>query len=283
MLKLAVQKSGRLKEDSIALLQECGIRIDNRRNQLKVQASNFPLEILFLRNSDIPGFIENNDVDIGVTGENLLYEKDPKVKTLFQLGFASCRLAIAVPNAMKYNSIQDLEGKQIATSYPNSLEKYLTENGVNANISEISGSVEIAPGMGLADAVCDLVSSGNTLFTNGLKEVERILKSQAILISSLTLSDEKKEILEDLLFRIESVLRSKNKKYILLNCPNEKIQEISNLLPGMRSPSILPLEQEGWSSLHSVIEESQFWDSINQLRKAGAEGILIIPIEKMIL
>jgi len=283
MLKLAIQKSGRLKDDSIALLKECGIKIDNRRNQLKVRANNFPLEVLFLRNSDIPGFIENGNVDIGVTGENLLYEKSPDVLEVLKLGFASCRLSIAVPNLMDYASVNDLAGKNIATSYPNSLKKYLSSAGVSAQISEISGSVEIAPGMGLADAVCDLVSSGNTLFTNGLKEVELILKSQAVLISSTELNPDNKEILEQLTFRINSVLNAKNKNYILLNCPNEKIEEISNLLPGMRSPSVLPLQQTGWSSLHSVIEETQFWESINQLRNAGAEGILIIPIKKMIL
>jgi ATP phosphoribosyltransferase len=283
MLKLAIQKSGRLKDDSIALLKECGIKIDNRRNQLKVTANNFPLEILFLRNSDIPGFIENGNVDIGVSGENLLYEKSPNVSEVLKLGFASCRLSIAVPNLMEYNSVQDLAGKNIATSYPNSLKKFLSSNGVEAKISQISGSVEIAPGMGLADAVCDLVSSGNTLFTNGLKEVELILKSQSVLISSPSLSPDKQLILDQLVFRINSVLDAKNKNYILLNCPNEKIEEISNLLPGMRSPSVLPLQQEGWSSLHSVIEETAFWESISQLRNAGAEGILIIPIKKMIL
>ena len=281
-IKLAVQKSGRLKEKTLALLDECGIKISNGHNQLKTQAENFPLEVLFLRNSDIPAYIEDGTIDLGVTGENLLYEKEPNVQSLLPLQFAYCRLSLAIPKDQIYQGIDSFSQKKIATSYPNSLQKFLEKNKIVSKIHQISGSVEIAPAIGLADAVCDLVSSGSTLFANGLKEVEKILDSQAILVSNPNLTEGKREIIDDLIFRMKTVLDAKNKKYVLLNCPNDKIQIIADILPGMKSPSVLPLQKEGWSSLHSVIEENKFWEIISELRKAGAEGILIIPIEKMI-
>lgn len=282
-LKIAIQKSGRLNKDSLQLLKDCGISIDNGKDQLKVITSNFPLEILYLRNSDIPQYLEDGVIDIAIVGENLLIEKEKKVEIVQRLGFSKCKVSIAVPKNIKYDSITYFSGKKIATSYPNTLKNYLKSQNVNADIHVISGSVEIAPNIGLADGICDIVSSGNTLFKNGLKETDVILKSEAVLVKSLKLSSNKNSILDRLLFRINAVIGAKNSKYILMNVPNNKIKEVTNILPVLKSPTILPLAQEGWSSLHSVIEENKFWAVIDELKNAGAEGILIIPISKIVL
>ncbi|MDB5231596.1 MAG: phosphoribosyltransferase [Chitinophagaceae bacterium] len=281
-LKLAIQKSGRLHEDSVKLLKECGIDISNGVNKLKADAANFPIEVFFLRDDDIPQYVEDAVADIGFVGENVVYEKQKQVEVIDKLGFGKCRLSLAINKNEEYSS-NYLQGKRIATSYPVILQKYLTEQNINAEIHEISGSVEIAPGIGLADAICDLVSSGSTLFMNGLKEVETILQSQAILIKNKSLNAELQQVLDKLLFRIQAVKKAKNNKYILLNAPNDKLKEIIGLLPGMKSPTVLPLAEEGWSSVHSVLNENQFWDIIEQLKAAGAQGILVIPIEKMIV
>lgn len=283
MLKLAIQKSGRLHEDSMNLLRECGIAISNGGNKLKTEASNFPLQVFFLRDDDIPQYVEDGVADMGIVGENVVYEKDRSVKIVEQLGFGSCRLSIAVVRGEQYNDIQSLEGKRIATSYPFLTRQHLEKNKVNADIHEISGSVEIAPGIGLSDAICDLVSSGSTLLTNGLKEVETILYSQAVLIRNKALDTAQQEVLDKLLFRIHAVKKANNNKYILLNAPNDKLQEIIGLLPGMKSPTVLPLAEEGWSSVHSVLSEDEFWDKIERLKAAGAQGILVVPIEKMVM
>jgi len=282
-LKIAIQKSGRLHEDSMKLLKECGIDITNGVNKLKTEASNFPIELYFLRDDDIPQYVEDAVADIGFVGENVVYEKNKKVSVVEQLGFGKCRLSIAVSRNEEYDDVTFLEGKRIATTYPVIVEKFMRDKGVNVEIHEISGSVEIAPGIGLAHAICDLVSSGSTLFMNGLKEVETILKSQAILIKNQNLSDEKQQLLNKLLFRIQSVKKSKNNKYILLNAPNDKLNEIVSLLPGMKSPTVLPLAESGWSSVHSVLNENEFWDIIEKLKAAGAQSILVVPIEKMII
>ncbi len=282
-LKIAIQKSGRLSESSLKLLKECGIEFDNGLNKLKAEAYNFPLEVFFLRDDDIPQYVEDGVADIGIVGENVLLEKNKDVKTVERLGFGKCRLSIAVPKDKKYKSIKDLQGLRIATSYSTILAKYLKKNKITADIHEISGSVEIAPGIGLADAICDLVSSGSTLFTNGLKEVEVILKSEAALIATKKLSAEKLTILEKLLFRINALRAAKSNKYILLNAPNEKLATICKILPGMKSPTILPLVEKGWSSVHSVVQEDTFWEIIEKLKANGAQGILVVPIEKMIL
>jgi ATP phosphoribosyltransferase len=282
-LRIAIQKSGRLNEESMKLLKECGIDLGNGINKLKAEADNFPIEVFFLRDDDIPQYVEDNVADIGIVGENVLLEKDKKVKLIKKLGFGKCRLSIAVPKDQNYKGIKSLNGKKIATSYPVILQNYLKKEKVKAEIHEISGSVEIAPGIGLADAICDLVSSGSTLFMNGLKETETILKSEAVLISNNKLSKAKQEILNKLLFRIDSLRAAKNNKYILLNAPNNKLKEICALLPGMKSPTILPLVEEGWSSVHSVVNENMFWDIIEKLKAKGAQGILVVPIEKMIL
>lgn len=281
-LKIAIQKSGRLHEDSLRLLKECGIDISNGGNKLKSTASNFPLEVYFLRDDDIPQYVEDAVADAGIVGENVVYEKKKEVEVMEPLGFGKCRLSIAVDKSETYSK-QNLNGKKIATSYPVILQEYLNKNKITAEIHEISGSVEIAPGIGLADAICDLVSSGSTLFTNGLKEAETILESQSVLIRNKTLDKEKLRLLEKLLFRIRSVRKAKNNKYILLNAPNNKLNEIIGLLPGMKSPTVLPLAESGWSSVHSVIDENDFWDIIEQLKDAGAQGILVVPIEKMIV
>ncbi len=281
-LTIAVQKSGRLLDDSLQLLRECGLKIDAANGALKSEASNFPLEILFLRNSDIPQYIKDGVVDLAIIGENLLVEKGGDIETLLPLGFSKCKVSLAVPKSSSIQSVKDFEGQRIATSYPVTLQKYLDENKVNAEIHTISGSVEIAPNIGLADGICDIVSSGNTLFMNGLKELEIILRSQAVLVANPKVSEEKQVTLNKLVFRIKAVLASKNSKYILLNAPNDRLDEISAILPGMRSPTILPLAESGWSSVHSVIGEEQFWDTIDALKDAGAEGILIVPIEKMV-
>jgi ATP phosphoribosyltransferase len=282
-LKIAIQKSGRLSENSLKLLKECGIEFDNGLNKLKAEAYNFPLEVFFLRDDDIPQYVEDGVADIGIVGENVLLEKNKDVKTIERLGFGKCRLSIAVPKDKKYKNIKDLEGMRIATSYATILSKYLRKNKINAEIHEISGSVEIAPGIGLADAICDLVSSGSTLFTNGLKEVEVILKSEAALFANRNLGAEKNKIVEKLLFRINALRTAKNNKYILLNAPNKKLKKICNILPGMKSPTILPLQEKGWSSVHSVVQEDKFWEIIEKLKINGAQGILVVPIEKMIL
>lgn len=282
-LKIAIQKSGRLNEDSLKILKECGINIDNGIDQLKVTAINFPLEVFFLRNSDIPQYLEDGVVDIAILGENLLIEEEKKLKIETYLGFSKCKLSIATPKGINYKNIKDLEGKRIATSYPNTLKSYLAKNNVNADLHIISGSVEIAPNIGLADAICDLVSSGNTLFKNGLEEKEIILKSEACLVVSPLISAENQLILNKLNFRIQSVLKARKSKYILMNVPNDKIAAVSKILPVLKSPTILPLAEEGWSSLHSVIDEDKFWEVIDQLKENGAEGILVVPIEKMVL
>lgn len=282
-LKIAVQKSGRLYDGSMKLLKECGIEISNGNNQLRVTAANFPIEVFFLRDDDIPEYVQDAVADIGFVGENVAKEKNKEVETIKKLGFGKCRLSIAVLKSGELQSIKDLNGKKIATSYPFILSNFLKEKNITAAIHEISGSVEIAPRIGLAEAICDLVSSGSTLFTNELKEIETILTSEAILISNKNLSEGKKIILESLLFRLNAVRKAKNNKYVLLNAPNEKLDTICRLLPGMKSPTILPLAEEGWSSVHSVISETDFWNIIEQLKANGAQGILVIPIEKMIL
>lgn len=282
-LKLAIQKSGRLHDDSIRLLKECGIDISNGVNKLKAEANNFPIEVYFLRDDDIPQYVEDAVADIGFVGENVVYEKKKKVAVVEKLGFGKCRLSIAVRRNEEYDNEQFLSGKKIATSYPVILGDFLKAKGVVAEIHEISGSVEIAPGIGLADAICDLVSSGSTLFMNGLKETETILQSQAVLIKHANLVPAKQQLLDRLLFRIQSVKKAKNNKYVLLNAPNDKLNEIIGLLPGMKSPTVLPLAEAGWSSVHSVLNENDFWDIIEQLKAAGAQGILVVPIEKMII
>lgn len=282
-LRIAIQKSGRLHDDSIKLLKECGIDINNGVNKLKTEASNFPLEVFFLRDDDIPQYVEDGVADIGIVGENVVLEKNRPLRTVEKLGFGKCRLAMAVPKAMDYSSIQDLNGQRIATSYPVILGDYLQKMGITAEIHEISGSVEIAPGIGLADAICDLVSSGSTLFMNGLKEVETILRSEAILVSNNALTPGQEQLLGKLIFRIQAVKKAKNNKYVLLNAPNNKLPEIIGLLPGMKSPTVLPLAEAGWSSVHSVLNENDFWDIIESLKAAGAQGILVVPIEKMVI
>lgn len=282
-LKIAIQKSGRLYEDSVQLLKECGIDLRNVKDRLKTESDNFPLEVFFLRDDDIPQYVEDGVADIGIVGQNVLLEKNKKVETVEELGFGKCRLSIAIPRAQAYTGAASLEGKRIATSYPFLVSEYLRQNNVVADIHEISGSVEIAPGIGLADVVADLVSSGSTLFMNGLKEVETILKSQAVLVRNHGLSEVQLNLLQKLLFRIRAVKKAKRNKYILLNAPNEKLKDIIALLPGMKSPTIVPLAESGWSSVHSVLNEDEFWDRIEKLKEAGAQGILVVPIEKMIM
>lgn len=282
-LKIAIQKSGRLNEDSLQLLKECGVSIDNGVDKLKASASNFLLEVFYLRNSDIPQYLIDGVVDVAIIGENTILEKQQKLEVVEYLGFSKCRLSIATPKGMSYNNLSDLNGKKIATSYPNTLQQFLVRNKVDAEIHEISGSVEIAPNIGLADAICDLVSSGSTLFKNGLEEQDVVLKSEACLAVSPLIGKEERAILEKLLFRIKSVLKARNSKYILMNVPNDKIEAVSKILPVLKSPTILPLAEEGWSSLHSVIDANTFWEVIDQLKENGAEGILVVPIEKMVL
>src|ERR1700712_2410041 len=282
-IRIAVQKSGRLYEDSVKLLKECGIDLRNVKDRLKTESDNFPLEVFFLRDDDIPQYVEDGVADIGIVGENVLLEKNKKTETVEELGFGKCRLSIAVPRTQEYEGVASLKGKRIATSYPFLVNKYLEQHNVTADIHEISGSVEIAPGIGLADVVADLVSSGSTLFMNGLKEVETILQSQAVLIRNSGLQQPQLDLLNKLLFRIRSVKKAKRNKYILLNAPNEKLKDIIALLPGMKSPTVLPLAESGWSSIHSVLDEDAFWEKIEQLKEAGAQGILVIPIEKMVI
>jgi len=283
ILRIAIQKSGRLYEDSVQLLKECGIDLRNVKDRLKTVSENFPIEVFFLRDDDIPEYVEDGVADIGIVGQNVLLEKGRKVDTVESLGFGKCRLSVAVPKAMDYNGVKSLEGKRIATSYPQLVKQFLQTINVQASIHEISGSVEIAPGIGLADVVADLVSSGGTLFMNGLKEAEVILDSQAVLVANTAIDEEKKAILEKLLFRMRSVRKAKKSKYVLMNVPNDNLNQVLALLPGMRSPTVLPLAESGWSSVHSVLSEDEFWDKIEKLRAAGAEGILVVPIEKLIL
>lgn len=281
-LKIAIQKSGRLSDESLGLLKACGIRFSNGAGKLRTEALNFPLEVYFLRDDDIPQYVADGVADLGMVGENVLYEKQLPLRVAARLGFGRCRLALAVPKNEAYSSIESLRGKRVATSYPGLLQKFLQSQQVEAEIHEISGSVEIAPGIGLADAICDLVSTGSTLLTNGLREVETVLQSEAVLARPQELSLEKEALLQRLLFRIEAVQQASRNKYILLNAPNNRLSTIIALLPGIKSPTVLPLALPGWSSLHSVIEENQFWEVIEQLKLAGAEGILVVPIEKMI-
>ncbi len=302
-LTIAIQKSGRLYEDSVKLLKDCGIGLKNGINKLKTEAENFPLEVFFLRDDDIPQYVQDRVADVGIVGENVLYEKQlshtgnivgtrltacsetekAPLEIVEKLGFGKCRLSIAVQRSETYTGPQFLQGKSIATSYPGLVKKFLSENNLQTEIHEISGSVEIAPGIGLADAIADLVSSGSTLFMNGLAEAETILKSEAVLVKNDGLDEVKQALLNKLLFRIRSVKKARNNKYILLNAPNEKLEEIKALLPGMKSPTVMPLADAGWSSVHSVVNENDFWEIIEQLQAAGAQGILVVPIEKMII
>ncbi len=283
VIRVAIQKSGRLYEDSMRLLKECGIGVSNGINKLKSEASNFPMEVFFLRDDDIPQYVEDAVADIGFVGENVVFEKNKEVDVVEKLGFGKCRLSIAVGKNEDYTDAHFLQGKRIATSYPVLLQQFLALKQISADIHEISGSVEIAPGIGLAHAICDLVSSGSTLFMNGLKEAEVILQSQAVLIKNKNLAETKEAILQRLLFRIKAVKKASNNKYILLNAPDDKLDEIVALLPGMKSPTVVPLAERGWHSVHSVLSEDQFWDIIEQLKERGAQGILVIPIEKMIM
>ncbi|WP_190808638.1 ATP phosphoribosyltransferase [Flagellimonas sp. S3867] len=282
-IRIAVQKSGRLNEDSLKMLKDCGISIDNGKDQLKATARNFPLEVFYLRNGDIPQYLKDGVVDIAIIGENVLIEKGNDISIVERLNFSKCKVSLAIPKSVAYNSIKDFQGKRIATSYPNTVKEYFKKKGVNADLHIINGSVEIAPNIGLADGICDIVSSGSTLFKNNLKEVEVILKSEAVLAVSPKISEEQRETLEKLQFRIKSVLQARQNKYVLLNAPNEKLDEIISILPGMRSPTVLPLAEEGWSSVHTVINRDTFWEVIDELKQAGAEGILVCPIEKMVL
>lgn len=281
-LRLAVQKSGRLNEDSLKLLKAIGISIDNGKDQLKASSRNFPLEVFFLRNGDIPQYLRDGVVDVAIIGENVIVEKGENISVVEKLGFSKCKVSIAVPKDSKANSLKDLAGKRIATSYPNTVEKYLKEANIDAQLHIINGSVEIAPNIGLADGICDIVSSGSTLFKNGLKEIEVLLKSEAVLVKSPKISQDNQAILEKIQFRLQSVLKGRQSKYVLLNAPNNKLEAIIKILPGMRSPTILPLAQEDWSSVHTVINKNDFWDIIDELKEAGAEGILVCPIENMI-
>ena len=282
-LHIAVQKSGRLHDESLKLLNDCGISIDNGKDQLKAVARNFPIEIFYLRNGDIPQYLRDGVVDIAIIGENLLFEKGDNISIKEKLGFSKCRVSIAIPKEDIYKGIKSLTGKKIATSYPNTVKRFLSEKGIEAELHIINGSVEIAPNIGLSDAICDIISSGSTLFKNNLKEVEVLFKSEAVLASSITLDGEKNDILKKLQFRIQSVLKGRQSKYILMNVPNESIDKISSILPVLKSPTVLPLAEPGWSSLHSVVNEGKFWEVIDELKVAGAQDILVCPVEKMVL
>ncbi|MBT8324832.1 MAG: ATP phosphoribosyltransferase [Winogradskyella sp.] len=282
-LKIAVQKSGRLHDDSMTILKEIGISIDNGKDQLKASARNFPLEVFYLRNGDIPQYLRDGVVDTAIIGENVLYEKGDEITIVERLGFSKCRVSIAVPKSSKATSLKDLERKRIATSYPNTVNTFLAKEGIEAQLHIINGSVEIAPNIGLADGICDIVSSGSTLFKNGLKEIQTLLRSEAVLVTSPKISSESRAVLDKLQFRLQSVLKGRANKYVLLNAPNDKLDEIIKILPGMNSPTILPLAKEGWSSLHSVINKNDFWTIIDELKANGAEGILVCPIENMVL
>ena len=282
-LRIAIQKSGRLNQDSLQILKDCGIAIDNGKDQLKAASSNFPLEVFYLRNGDIPQYLRDGVVDIAIIGENVLIEKGEDISIAEKLGFSKCKVSLAIPKNEKYNGIQYFNKKQIATSYPNTVKKYLLDRGIETQVHIINGSVEIAPNIGLADGICDIVSSGSTLFKNNLKEVEVLLTSEAVLAVSRLISNENQQILKKLQFRLQAVLKGRNSKYVLLNAPNDKLEEIIAVLPGMKSPTVLPLAEEGWSSVHTVIPKNQFWELIDELKQKGAEGILVCPIEKMVL
>jgi ATP phosphoribosyltransferase len=282
-LKIAIQKSGRLSEKSLKLLEECGIKISNTDRKLKSESTNFPVEILFLRDDDIPQYVEQGVSDIGIVGENEVLEKEKNVTIIKKLGFANCTLSLAIPKDEEYTGLNYFQNKRIATKYPRILKKFFDEKGINVYIEEIGGSVEIATSIGLSDAIFDIVSTGSTLLINGLKQVEVVTKSQAVLISNPNLNPEKQAILDKLLFRIEAVKNASENKYILLNAPNSAIDSICKILPGIKSPTILPLAEKGWSSLHSVVKEDEFWDIIDQLKALGAQGILVINIEKMVV
>ena len=282
-LRIAIQKSGRLSEKSLLLLKEAGISLNNGSRKLRSVAQTFPLEVIYLRDDDIPQYVEDGVAHIGIVGENEYAEKECKVDLMERLAYSRCRLSIAVPKSESYESLEDLNGKRIATSYPVILEKYLQEHGVKADIHILSGSVELAPSIGMADAIFDIVSSGSTLISNGLKEVEVIMRSEAVIIANQNLDADIQAILDDLIFRIRSVMAASNNKYILLNAPNENLQKIIDTIPGMKSPTVMPLAESGWSSVHSVLSEKEFWSVIDRLRELGAQGILVIPIEKMIV
>ncbi len=282
-IKLAIQKSGRLNEDSLRILKECGISIDNGKDQLKAVARNFPLEVFYLRNSDIPQYLSDGVVHAAIIGENVIIEKGSEIKVEELLGFSKCRVSLAMPKSHSYNGLEDLQGKRIATSYPNTVNRFLEQHGIKADLHIINGSVEIAPNIGLADAICDIVSSGSTLFKNNLKEVEVLLRSEAVLAVSPKIDKEIKTLFEQLRFRVRSVLAARQNRYVLLNAPNDNLEEIVRILPGMRSPTVLPLAEEGWSSVHTVINKDKFWEVIQELKDSGAEGILVCPIEKMVL
>ncbi len=283
MIRLAIQKTGRLNSDSLSLLKDCGINIENGKDQLKTSATNFPVEVFFLRNSDIPQYLRDGVVDLAIVGENLIEEKGSDLEIIEKLGFSKCRVSIAFPKEVEFKDIGDLNDKRIATSYPNTVKTFLNKNNINAELHVINGSVEIAPNIGLADAICDIVSSGGTLFKNNLKEVLLIANSQAVLVKSNELTNEQIELVNKLLFRIKSVLRAKKSRYVLLNVPNKKINVISSILPVLKSPTVLPLAKKGWSSMHSVINSEDFWEVIDQLKENGAEDILVCPIEKIVL
>jgi len=281
-LRLAVQKSGRLNEDSMKLLKAIGISIENGKDQLKASSRNFPLEVFFLRNGDIPQYLRDGVVDIAIIGENVIVEKGDNIEVVEKLGFSKCKVSIAVPKNSQANSLKDLAGKRIATSYPKTVKKYLKEANIEAQLHIINGSVEIAPNIGLADGICDIVSSGSTLYKNGLKEIEVLLKSEAVLVKSPKISAESQATLDKIKFRLQSVLKGRKNKYVLLNAPNNKVEDIIKILPGIKSPTVLPLATSGWSSIHSVINKNDFWNIIDELKAAGAEGILVCPIENMI-
>lgn len=282
-LRIAVQKSGRLNEDSLKILKECGISIDNGKDQLKASARNFPMEVFYLRNGDIPQYLKDGVVDVAIIGENVLFEKGAGIEFVERLGFSKCKVSMAIPKGRTYTNYKDFEGSRIATSYPNTVQSFLDKWGIKADIHIINGSVEIAPNIGLADAICDIVSSGSTLFKNNLEEVEVLLKSEAVLAVSPKIDEDRSKILKKLQFRIQSVLQARQNKYVLMNVPNERLDRVTKILPGMRSPTVLPLAEEGWSSVHTVINKDTFWEVIDELKSAGAEGILVCPIEKMVL
>ena len=283
MIKIAIQKSGRLNQYSLNLLKDCGILIENEKDQLKVVSRNFPVEVFFLRNSDIPQYLKDGVIDLAIIGENLLFEKGNDIEVIEKLGFSKCRVSLAIPKNSNISNLKHLNGKKIATSYPNTLKSFLKKNNIKCETHIINGSVEIAPNIGLADAICDIVSSGSTLFKNNLKELITILNSEAVLAISPKVEPNKLEIINKIRFRIKSVLSAKNSKYILMNVPNNKIEKIGSILPVLKSPTIMPLAKSGWSSVHSVIEDDSFWDVIDKLKDSGAEGIIVCPIEKMVL
>ncbi len=282
-LRIAIQKSGRLSEKSLQLLSDCGISISNGNRTLLASGKNFPVEILYLRDDDIPGYIEDGVADVGILGENVVLEKSTSLKIINRLNFARCRMSIAVPRTEQYTGPAFLEGKRIATSYPRILQNYLDQNNIKAEIHEILGSVEIAPSIGLAGAIFDIVSTGSTLLSNGLREVEVVLKSEAVLVGAQSMESEKQEILDKILFRMNAVMKARTNRYVLLNAPNDKLSDIISILPGMKSPTVVPLAEEGWSAVHSVIGEERFWEVIDELKEAGAQGLLVIPIEKMVV